>query len=61
MVMTKSERLNLIENTHKSMNLEHGLFTYTEDDLKDELSMLTEQEKESDWLSEFFVDSVFNS
>ena len=43
------------------MNLEHGLFTYTEDDLKDELSMLTEQEKENDWLSDFFVDSDFNS
>ena len=67
MAMTKSERIQSLKEIHQAIKLKKGvrfndgLLPYTQEDVNDELSFLTEQEKESDWLTDFFVDSVFNS
>jgi hypothetical protein len=64
---TESERIQFLREVHQAMKLkrgvrlEDGLLPYTQEDVNDELSFLTEQEKESDWLTDFFADSVFNS
>jgi hypothetical protein len=64
---TESERIQFLREVHQAMKLkrgvrlEDGLLPYTQEDVNDELSFLTKQEKESDWLTDFFVDSVFNS
>jgi hypothetical protein len=67
MAMTQAERIQFLKDVHQTMKLKNGvrfndgLLPYTQEDVNDELSFLTEQEKENDWLSDFFVDSVFNS